>query len=178
MRLIKLLLAFSPWIFFKIITSHHSLAALKVGIIAALIISIVLAIKGIHRGFILVGSLAFFIFGVIAINIMDNMWVIRHIAVLANGTLASLSWISIFIGQPFTLAYAKKEVDKKYWDSPQFIRKSYVITGSWALVFTINTVINSIKIYSGTINSSIFEFSQMAFIITGILVTLLYKKQD
>jgi hypothetical protein len=175
MRLIKLILAFSPWILFKIIASPHSLTDLKAGIIAAFILSIILAVKGIHRGVILVGGLAFFGFCIIAVMLMNNMWVVKHMAVLANGTLASLSWFSIFAGRPFTMAYAKKEVDKKYWDSPGFIRKNYITTGVWALVFPINAAINAIKIYHGGMNDVVFEISQLAFILAAILATLLYK---
>ena len=174
MKAIKLLLAFLPWIVFKIITMHHSLASLKIGIIVGFIVSIILAVTGIHKGVIVIGGVLFFSFGAVTVVFMDNMWVIRHTAILANGTLASLSWLSMIIKRPFTMAYARKEVDKKYWASPQFIRKSYVITGAWASVFTINAIINVIKINRTGTAGWVYEAAQAVFIISGTLITLYY----
>lgn len=42
---------------------------------------------------------------------------------------------SMLARQPFTLPYAKEEVDREYWDSPVFLRANYVLTGVWALAF-------------------------------------------
>ena len=40
-----------------------------------------------------------------------NMWTIRHLGVMANGALALGSWITLLMGKPFTLEYARVHTD-------------------------------------------------------------------
>jgi len=44
---------------------------------------------------------------------------------------------SMAIRQPFTLQYARQQVDPVYWNSPRFIRANYAITAGWAVAFAI-----------------------------------------
>jgi hypothetical protein len=54
-----------------------------------------------------------------------------------DGGLLLIVLISIAIGQPFTLQYAREQVDRAYWDSPRFLRVNTVITTGWAVAFAI-----------------------------------------
>lgn len=45
--------------------------------------------------------------------------------------------ISIVIGRPFTLQYAREEVDASKWDHPLFKRANYVISTAWVVAFAI-----------------------------------------
>jgi hypothetical protein len=42
---------------------------------------------------------------------------------------------TLIIGKPFTLQYAREQVPQSLWDTPQFIRINYVITGVWSGAF-------------------------------------------
>ena len=175
MGFFKLILAFSPWILFKII-SGPSMFRLEIGIIVALIISVILALKGIHKGFILLGSILFFSYTLIAVVIMKNVWAIRHIGVLAMGTLAGISWLSILIRRPFTLAYSRSLIDKEQWNSPQLIRRGYLTTGVWAFVFSVNVLINVFRLNHGDISRWIYEAVEYGFFLIAILFTTYYPK--
>ncbi len=45
--------------------------------------------------------------------------------------------ISMVIGRPFTLQYAREERPKEMWTQPAFVRSNYVITGVWAAAFAV-----------------------------------------
>ncbi len=49
--------------------------------------------------------------------------------------LLAIVLVSIAIGQPFTLPYARQQVDPAYWDHPLFLRTNAIIAGFWAAAF-------------------------------------------
>ncbi|MCK7473424.1 MAG: hypothetical protein MZV49_07660 [Rhodopseudomonas palustris] len=51
------------------------------------------------------------------------------------------AWLTIALGKPFTLDYAKEHVDPSLWNDPRFIRTNVLMTGVWASTFTINAVL-------------------------------------
>ena len=61
--------------------------------------------------------------------------------VLANGALALGSWITLALGKPFTLEYARAHTDPSKWNEPVFIRTNVQLTAVWASAFTVNAVI-------------------------------------
>src|SRR5579871_2253099 len=103
---VKLVLSFAPWIAFLVV-AQGSLLRLKVGLVVALLLSVVLSVAGIHRGIIMWVGLVFFVGATIAVLGFENVWTIRHMGVLASGALAVASWAGIAIGKPFTLDYAR-----------------------------------------------------------------------
>ncbi len=55
--------------------------------------------------------------------------------------------ISMAIRQPFTLQYAREEVEKELWDKPEFVRVNYVITGVWAAAFAVMVMADIVMLY-------------------------------
>ncbi|MEU6664812.1 hypothetical protein [Streptomyces sp. NPDC046727] len=56
----------------------------------------------------------------------------RSIALIVLGSMA--------VGRPFTLPYAREQVDRAHWDTPAFLRTNHVITGVWGLAFLVAAV--------------------------------------
>lgn len=137
---LRLLLAFAPWIAFLTI-AQGSLFRLKLGLAIALALSVALGFARLHRGVILWAGLIFFIGATVAIAAFDNIWTARHMGVLANSALAISSWLTIVIGKPFTLDYAREHTDPSLWNEPSFIRTNVIVTSLWATVFTTNAVL-------------------------------------
>jgi len=137
---LKLLLSFAPWLSFLVI-AQGSLFRLKLGLLIALALSIVMGLLRLHRGIILWTGLAFFTYAAVAVALLGNMWTAQHMGVLANGALALGSWITILMGKPFTLDYAREHTDPSLWNSSAFIRTNVVITSAWASVFTVNAIL-------------------------------------
>lgn len=116
-NIIKLVIAFAPWLSFLII-SGHSMFRLKLSIIVAICLVVMMGIMKTHRGIILWSGVLFFTYALIAVVIFNHMWSIRHMGILANGALALGTWTSILMKKPFTIDYAKDHVDPAQWDSP------------------------------------------------------------
>ena len=140
MTFVKLLLSFAPWIAFLII-ARDTLHRVEIGLVAALTLSVVMAALKLHRGIIMYVGVTFFTGATIAVLGFHNMWTIRHLGVLANGALAIGSWVTLLIGRPFTLDYARHHTDPAKWHDPVFIRVNELLTSVWAATFTANTVI-------------------------------------
>jgi len=96
--------------------------------------------------------------------------------ILASGTLATATWLSILLGHPLTLAYARASVENKEWSSPGFIRTGYIMTGFWGIVFLANLLVNIAKLYYSGIAGWIYEFMQYGFLLIGMLFTVYYPK--
>ncbi|MGO8878637.1 MAG: hypothetical protein ACLQMS_03890, partial [Desulfomonilaceae bacterium] len=96
-EILSILLGFLPWIVFGAI-SGPSLFRLKAAIIAALALVLVMGYKQLSKGFILTwGSLFFFGFNLVMVVLFENLWVIKNLDILTNGSLAAIACLSIFL---------------------------------------------------------------------------------
>jgi len=137
---LKLMLVFTPWLCLLVI-GQGSLLRLKIGLVTALVASVVMSLTGVHRGIIMVVGLVFFTCATVAVVLFDNIWTAVHMGMLAHGALALSAWGSVAIGRPFTMDYARQHTDPSLWTSPPFIRTNVLITSVWALAFTLNVVL-------------------------------------
>jgi phosphoglycerol transferase MdoB-like AlkP superfamily enzyme len=176
MDALKLLLAFSPWIAFWIISGGQSMVRLKIGICVAAILVLVMGITRLHRGLILWAGVVFFAFALVAVVFLQNLWVIKHLGILASGTLFMATMVSIMIGQPFTESYAREQVPREMWQSPGFIRSSYTVTGVWGLVFLANTLVNGAKAHFAELGEWFFRGVELSILVLGVAFTTLYSR--
>lgn len=140
MQFLKLLLAFAPWLAFLVI-AQGSLFRLKAGLVTALALSVVMGIAGLHRGIILWAGLAFFTFATVAVVGFESMWAVAWMGVMASGALAASTWLTVALGKPFTLDYARRHVDPSLWNDPGFVRTNVILTSVWGAVFTANSLL-------------------------------------
>jgi hypothetical protein len=140
MMFLKMIIAFAPWLAFLMI-AHGSLFRLKLGLIIALVLSIGMGIARLHRGVILWVGLVFFTCASLAVIVFNNMWAVKYMGIMASGALATGTWLTVIIGKPFTMDYAKEHIDSSLWDSPMFIRLNMILTSAWGLTFTINAIL-------------------------------------
>lgn len=122
-----LVVSFAPWIILKIVSGlpfSAPLTMMKIALIISIIITIFQTRGGGQKGLMLWGTLFFFAFTFVTIVLMSNMWGIIHLGVLANAKLSLMTWGSILLKKPFTMAYAKERIDPQYWNHPRFIRKN------------------------------------------------------
>jgi hypothetical protein len=146
-QLISILLGFLPWIVFGVI-SGPSLWRLNAAIIAALALVPVMGYKQLAKGFVLTwGSLLFFAVLLVTVVLAKDLWVINHLDILAQGTLAAIAWLSIFLGKPFVLQYAQETVPPERQSSPVFYPTCRTLTAVWGVIFFINTGMSAGKTY-------------------------------
>ena len=77
MSFLSMILAFAPWVAFKIILYiplFNELTMLKIGLVAAASISAFRILKGLDKGLIAWGSGAFFGFSLIMVVGLSNVW--------------------------------------------------------------------------------------------------------
>lgn len=177
MDALKLLLAFSPWIAFWIISGGHSMGWLQTGICVAAVLVLVMGITRLHRGLILWAGVVFFVFALVWVVFLKNSWVIHHLGILASGTLFMATLLSIVIGHPFTEEYAREHVPKELWDSPVFIRGCYTVTGTWGIIFLVNTLVNVVKPHYPELSEWFFRGVELIVLISGVLFTTIYSRR-
>ena len=176
MNVIKLLLAFAPWIIFGLIAGQ-SFFSLEIAIIISLTITVFLGYKQMQKRYILPWvTFLFFMLIFIVIVLMKNMWVASHVGILSYGTLTAVTWGFLLIGHPFTLQYAKEEVDKGLWNNKTFIRSNQIITAFWGVIFLVDLGINYYKFNHRGVGGWSFEVAGWILILIGLLFTVEYTK--
>lgn len=178
MALIGLVLGFIPWLLFLFL-SGNSLPSLQAAILVSLLASIVLGFKGLRKGFILTwGTLLFFGFCAIMLNLFRITWFATHMDLLANGTLASIMWLTILAGQPFALQYAQEEVPKEQWSNPHFIEGCRFISLVWAWLMTLSVALSFLKrlpLFSSP--PALLSHANLFILPLGFMITVLYKRR-
>jgi uncharacterized membrane protein len=171
-----LLLGFMPWILFLFI-SGHSLSSLERSIIICFAAAIVFGFNDIRKGFILQwGTLLFFGFCFISLNLLKIVWVAIYMNILANGTLALIMWSSLLLGKPFVLQYARKDLPKERWNDPKIIRTCRLMTIIWGILMLLACAVSVFKItHQGLYPESIYFDASLSIITGGIAFTIIYK---
>ncbi|GAB6035509.1 hypothetical protein JCM15519_00680 [Fundidesulfovibrio butyratiphilus] len=174
MEAVKLLIGFAPWIAFWIISAGHSLFWLKTGVVVAALLVAVMGVSGLHRGGILWAGVVFFSLNLVAVVWLENMWVVRHMGVMASGFLLAMTLVTMALGRPFTGDYAKQHVAPRFWDTPEFRHSCQVTTGVWAVVFGANTTLNVLKLVLPHVSGGVFELLEVCCLVAGVFYTTRY----
>jgi hypothetical protein len=172
--LLKILVGFLPWILFGIMAGPP-LTRLETALAVSLIAGLVLGFKQLRKGFFLTwGSLLFFSFSLVLVAFLKNLWVVEHMNLLAQGTLAAIAWSSIIAGQPFTLQYARESVPEAYWRTPEFIRTGYLISIVWGIIFLIALGASLSRPYLDQMASWLYTLLATGTMFLGIIFTQWY----
>jgi signal transduction histidine kinase len=127
-------LGFLPFIAFFIGVRR---ATPVIGIAAACAVSVVLCVRMWRRGdsvkVLEVGSLI--LFGAILLYELAfrPVWGIAMVRLIVDMGLLAIIVISLAIGKPFTLQYARETVPASMWNEPRFIAANRAITAVWAV---------------------------------------------
>jgi hypothetical protein len=172
-EILKLLLAFAPWIAFLLI-SGGSMLRLQIGILVAAVLVVIMGVTKLHRGAVLWAGYIFFAFALIFVVWLKNPWVIHHMGILASGTLFAAAQLSIVMGHPFTEDYARENVPNEAWNSASFLRGCYTTTSFWSCIFLFNTLLNVIKTYQSGTSEVLIRTLEYTALFTGIAFTRIY----
>ena len=148
-----MILTFLPWLLFWVLLSHGKLF-LSIVIALAASIAAVAAEKMAGRGpkILQIGTLTVFVIFLAAAAFLDRAWLGHWIKVLSNASLTLIVLVSILIGKPFTIQYARESVPRELWGTPEFLRANYVITWVWFVAFVINTAVFGLDHFIPSIN--------------------------
>jgi hypothetical protein len=133
-----ILLGFTPFIAFAV---ANRLTGLALSLWIAAAVSFVLILRTRNRGespkVLEIGTLVLFGLMGLSATVLLARWNISLVRCVVDGGLLGIMLLSILVGRPFTLEYARERVSSAVYDSPPFIRQNYVITAVWAVSMTI-----------------------------------------
>lgn len=122
---------FLPWIASGVISEIFPTYAMIIGLICSFF-----SVSKLKQGFLLEwGAVLFFFIGIVNTHIIGNSWLIQHFSLLMSLFFVAAAGISLLIGRPFTMQYAKLETDSKVWDHPLFLRTNQIMTGGFGIIF-------------------------------------------
>jgi hypothetical protein len=144
-----ILLAFAPFFAFAIV---DRLLGSSEGLTAGFIISAGLLVRDWvtpNRAPKILEIGTAILFGVLALYalVRDPGWSIMGVRLIVDSGLLLIVLVSIAIRKPFTLQYAREQVSKDIWASPEFARVNYVITAVWALAFVALVAADLVLVY-------------------------------
>jgi hypothetical protein len=176
-ELFGLLLGFLPWMLFLFLAGH-TLTRLETAIILSLATAILLGFRDLRDGFILQwGTVIFFSFCFVAINLMKNIWIAEHMDLISNASLGLVMWFTVMIGKPFALQYARRDLPKERWNDPHLVKGCNFITIFWASLMTFAAAVAFIhRSTSLGWPDWVFFTISILIIITGLTFTTVYKR--
>jgi hypothetical protein len=62
-------------------------------------------------------------------------WIHAWRSAAAAFMLAAMALVSLVLGRPFTLEFAREESNRLWWNHPEFLRVNRILTWMWAGVF-------------------------------------------
>jgi hypothetical protein len=132
-----LYVALVPWVVFTALVAHSSL---KLGSVAALVVSAVVALPGLRSGkpklleLGAVATFAGFVLVAFAADATTGHDIARYARGIAAGALALLAFASLLF-VPFTEQYARDKAPKAVWGTPRFKAVNHKLTTMWGLIF-------------------------------------------
>jgi hypothetical protein len=136
-----ILLGFAPFVIFAVLSRF---VAASISLWAAAAISAVLILRQKMRGasmkILEVGT--FLLFAVLGIYaaVKGGGWDIPMVRTVVDGGLFLIILISMLVGRPFTLQYAREQVPVSVQSSPTFVKTNYILTAVWALAMAVLVV--------------------------------------
>lgn len=156
-----------PWILYFALP-HLGLPAGAViaAFVAALYPAVSSAMRGSSIKLIDLVTLVFFAIGVIASFASASSAAIfsQYNFVLVWALFTAMASISLLVGKPFTLQFAREQTPREVWNTPLFQQANVVITLAWTAAFAINLVVALIALRlgsNGAIVAGVFQFIPM-----------------
>jgi hypothetical protein len=171
-----ILLGFAPFLVFAVVDQW---GGTREGLIAGALVSLGLLIRDLSitrrapkvleiGTTILFGSLALY-------SIWSGpAWSILGVRLLVDVGLLLIVLISMAIGRPFTIQYAREQVPRERWDSARFRQVNYVITGAWAAAFVVIVIADLIMLDVPTIPRWVGVLVTVAALVGAIKFTQWY----
>ena len=169
-----ILLGFAPFIVFAILTG----LSIDLALWAALASAFVIAIRDFAHTRLLrvldMGSVA--LFGLLALytGFIQPGLSVPGVRLIVDGGLMAIALVSILIGNPFTLDYAREQVPEEFWHTPLFLRTNYIIASVWVLAFGAMTAADAAATFSARFPLTLDITASLAALALAIVFTTRY----
>lgn len=174
------LLAFAPFIVFAMLNRFTGPEwGLLAGTVTAAILILRAWVKPEQSPKVLeVGTLI--LFGGLALyeRLGHPDWSIIGVRLRVDAGLLIIVLVSMAIGRPFTLQYARERVAREFWNDPAFIRSNYVISGVWAVVFALLVIVEFALIYVPSLPHSVGIIAIVGLLAGAVKFTSWYPRRS
>ncbi|MGX1742147.1 hypothetical protein ACWIEX_11375 [Bosea sp. NPDC055353] len=82
----------------------------------------------------------------------------------------------MLIGKPFTLQYARENVEPDLWSSPTFLKTSYVISAAWVAAFAVLVAVDLLWIYRPDVPPRLGVWATIAALFGAVKFTGWYPR--
>ncbi len=174
-----MMLAFLPWILYKIIMDvplFSDMTMLKASVVFAFAACVWQTVDKSGRGILHWGTVGFFAVTLVLVVVCPNEWYLKHLGVFSGGVLSALVWGSILFRRPFTLVYAKAKADPSRWNHPAFIRRNYQISTFWGVVMLLGLGFSILKGMDWD-RRVLYDVLDNAVLVIAIIVTCRFSRR-
>ena len=142
---VAFVVGFAPWIVYWVLVGNAPfLTAVLVGLGLAVAINVITLVRHEPPMVLEVGTaLVFGVFVIMALTLSDN-FLERWLQPLGNAGLFAIVLVSILIGKPFTLQYARKSTPRELWNEPGFVYVCQLLAWVWAGAMAFMTIVSLI----------------------------------
>jgi hypothetical protein len=176
----NILLAFSPFLIFVIL---NRLTGVEPGLLGAVAMSLLLLAKDavVQRKtptVLEIGTLL--LFGTLALYgaVAGAAWTIAGVRLAVDAGLLLIVLVSMAIGQPFTLQYARESVPPEFWRQPAFVRTNVVITAVWAAAFAVMVAVDLMWLLIPTLSPRVVIIVTVAALLGAVKFTGWYPERQ
>jgi hypothetical protein len=121
-------------------------------------------------------TVAFFAFALVT-TIAVGPWLFKHYNVFLTWSIfAAVTWVTLLIGFPFTIQYARERAPREVWDHPLFMRLNIILTVVFGLIFTVNAGLGVIALMTGHL-LTIGLVLPMSLLIAAMVFSVQYPKR-
>lgn len=169
-----ILLGFAPFVVFALLSN----VSLDLALWAAFATSFVVAIRDFAHSRLLrlldVGSLLLFGLLSLYVGFVQQDIPVQMARLVVDGSLFALAVASILFRHPLTLAYAREQVPKEFWQSARFVFSNYLVTGAWSLAFALMAAADAIANKNKQLPVSLDVMVSLFVLAVAILFTARY----
>ena len=136
---------FAPWIVYWVLVGNAPfLTAVLAGLGLAVAINLITLARRQPLMVLDAGTaLVFAVFVIMALTLPED-FLERWLQPLGNAGLFAIVLVSIIIGKPFTLQYARKSTPPEQWDEPGFVYICQLLAWVWAGTLAFMTIVSLI----------------------------------
>lgn len=142
---VAFIIGFVPWIIYWILVGNAPfLTAVLAGLGFAVAINVSTLVRRQPLMVLEAGTaVVFAVFVIMALTLPED-FLERWLQPLGNAGLFAIVLISILIGKPFTLQYARKSTPLEQWDDPGFVYVCRLLAWLWAGTMGFMTIVSAI----------------------------------
>ncbi|HEY5339162.1 MAG TPA: hypothetical protein VIJ85_13225 [Rhizomicrobium sp.] len=169
-----ILLGFTPFILFSLLTGLSVSLALWIAFAAAFAIGIRDFLHAKTLRVLDMGCLSLFALLALYAGFIQPSLTVQAVRMIADAGLLLIALVSIALRKPFTLEYTREDVPEDLRETPLFIRANYILTAVWALAFAVMAAADTYATFNKKFPLSLDVAAGLGALALAIVFTVRY----